>query len=130
MPRDASVISARYSDRCGERTGKLHPAADSHRARAERGARDRVYNCRNAALTSEASTISSIARFGESGFDSFRVYVNDVYITGAPFKLAAATAIGGAAGLVGGLVCALWASGVPRDGPSRVAESPRHGPPR
>jgi hypothetical protein len=61
-----------------------------------------------------------VARFGESGFDSFRVYVNYVYFTGAPFKLAVATAIGGAAGLVGGLVSALWASGVPGDGPSGV----------
>jgi hypothetical protein len=61
-----------------------------------------------------------VARFEESGFDSFRLYVNYVYLTGTPFKLAVATAIGGAAGLVGGLVRALWASGVPGDGPSGV----------
>ena len=61
-----------------------------------------------------------VARFGESGFDSFRLYINYVYVTGTPFKLAVATAIGGAAGLAGGLVCALWASGVPGDGPSGV----------
>ena len=61
-----------------------------------------------------------VARFGESGFDSFRLYINYVYITGTPFKLAVATAIGGAAGLAGGLVCALWASGVPGDGPPGV----------
>jgi hypothetical protein len=61
-----------------------------------------------------------VARFGESGFDSFRLYINYVYVTGTPFKLAVATAIGGAAGLAGGL-CALWASGVPGDGPSGVA---------
>jgi hypothetical protein len=61
-----------------------------------------------------------VARFEESGFDSFRVYVNYVYIIGMPFKLAVATAIGGAAALAGGLVCALWASGVPRDGTSGV----------
>ena len=61
-----------------------------------------------------------VARFEESGFDSFRLYVNYVYITGAPFKLAVATAIGGAAGLVGGIARALWASGVPGDGASGV----------
>ena len=61
-----------------------------------------------------------VARFEGSGFDSFRVYVNYVYISGTPFKLAVATAIGGAAGLVGGLVRALRASGVPGDGTSGV----------
>jgi hypothetical protein len=61
-----------------------------------------------------------VARFGESGLDSFRFYVNYIYITGTPFKLAVATAIGGAAGLAGGLVYALWASGVPGGGPSGV----------
>ena len=61
-----------------------------------------------------------VARFEESGFDSFRPFVNYVYITGTPFKLAVASAIGGAAGFAGGLICALWASGVPGDGPSVV----------
>ena len=37
-----------------------------------------------------------VARFEESGFDSFRLFVNYVYITGTPFKLAVASAIGGA----------------------------------
>ena len=64
--------------------------------------------------------LNLVAQFDESGFDSFRLYVNYVYITGTPFKLAVATAIGGAAGLVGGLISALWASGVPGDGPSGV----------
>ena len=71
-------------------------------------------------MSQRADWRNLVARFEESGFDSFRVYVNYVYITGAPFKLAVATAIGGAAGLVGGLVRAQWASGVPGDGPSGV----------
>jgi hypothetical protein len=57
-----------------------------------------------------------VARFEESGFDNFRLYVNYIYLTGVPFKLAVATAIGGATGFAGGLVCLPWASGVQDDG--------------
>jgi hypothetical protein len=42
-------------------------------------------------------------RFQASGFASLRVYVNYEYLTGAPFKLFAASMIGAGCGLIGGL---------------------------
>ena len=47
-----------------------------------------------------------VANYPASGFDSFRVYVNYVYLTGAPFKILVASAIGALSGLVGGIVAA------------------------
>jgi len=48
-----------------------------------------------------------VANYPASGFDSFRVYVNYVCLTGAPFKILVASAIGGLSGLVGGIVAAV-----------------------
>jgi hypothetical protein len=47
-------------------------------------------------------------RFQASGFESLLMYVNYEYVTGAPFKLFVASAIGAVTGLVGGL----WAVSV------------------
>ena len=47
-----------------------------------------------------------VAGYGGSEFHSFRAYVNYVYVIGAPFKLAAASAIGALCGAIGGLVSA------------------------
>ena len=43
-----------------------------------------------------------VARFRASGSPSLRAYVNYVYLTGAPFKVLVASAIGGSVGFVGG----------------------------
>jgi hypothetical protein len=48
-----------------------------------------------------------VARFQASGFDSFRMYANYVYLSGAPFKILVALTIGAATGLLGGLAAAL-----------------------
>jgi hypothetical protein len=48
-----------------------------------------------------------VANFPASGFDSFRAYVNYVYITGLPFWILVATIIGTGCGAIGGLVAAL-----------------------
>jgi hypothetical protein len=47
-----------------------------------------------------------VARFQGSGSQSLRAYVNYVYLTGAPFKILVASAIGSSVGFVGGC-CAL-----------------------
>jgi hypothetical protein len=47
-----------------------------------------------------------VDRFRESGSQSLRAYVNYVYLTGAPFKILVASAIGSSVGFVGGC-CAL-----------------------
>ena len=44
-----------------------------------------------------------VTTFPFSGFESFRLYVNYIYATGAPFRIAAASAIGVVTALVGGL---------------------------
>jgi hypothetical protein len=44
-----------------------------------------------------------VSTFPTSGFESFRAYVNYIYATGAPFKIAVASAIGASTGLAGGL---------------------------
>jgi hypothetical protein len=49
-----------------------------------------------------------VARFRENGSQSPRAYVNYVYLTGAPFKILVASAIGSSVGFVGGC-CALAA---------------------
>jgi hypothetical protein len=49
-----------------------------------------------------------VARFRENGSQSLRAYVNYVYLTGAPFKILVASAIGSSVGFVGGC-CALAA---------------------
>lgn len=41
--------------------------------------------------------------YSQSGFHSLRAYANYVYVTGAPFKIFVATAIGAVFGLIGGL---------------------------
>jgi hypothetical protein len=48
-----------------------------------------------------------VANFPASGFDSFRTYVNYVYITASPFKIVAATVIGTVCGSIGGLTASL-----------------------
>jgi len=48
-----------------------------------------------------------VLRFQASGFESLRMYVNYEYVTGAPFKLFVASAIGAVTGLVGGLLGSL-----------------------
>jgi len=45
-----------------------------------------------------------MARYQTSGFGSLRRFANYVYITGAPFKLFVATAIGAVVGFAGGCV--------------------------
>jgi hypothetical protein len=45
-----------------------------------------------------------VANYPGSGFDSFRTYVNYIYLSGAPFKIAVASAIGAISGLIGGLI--------------------------
>jgi len=45
-----------------------------------------------------------VARYPESGFESFRAYVNYIYLTGAPFKILVASMIGALSGFVGGVV--------------------------
>ncbi len=50
-----------------------------------------------------------VASFPASGFESFRAYVNYVYITGSPVAIVIATLIGAACGLVGGLGASLTA---------------------
>lgn len=44
-----------------------------------------------------------VARYRESGFDSFRVYANYEYLKDAPLKIAVPTAIGAVLGAIGGL---------------------------
>lgn len=50
-----------------------------------------------------------VARLESSGFSSLRAYVNYIYLTGAPFKIFVATAIGALFGFLGG--CASLAFG-------------------
>ena len=45
-----------------------------------------------------------VANYPDSGFDSFRAYVNYTYVSGAPFKIGVASAIGAICGSIGGLV--------------------------
>jgi hypothetical protein len=52
-----------------------------------------------------------VANFPASGFDSFRTYVNYVYITASPFKIFVATVIGTGCGLIGGLAASLAPQG-------------------
>jgi hypothetical protein len=52
-----------------------------------------------------------VANFPASGFESFRTYVNYVYITASPFKIFVATVIGTGCGLIGGLVASLAPQG-------------------
>jgi hypothetical protein len=44
-----------------------------------------------------------VSTFPSSGFESFRMYVNYIYATGAPFMIAVASVIGASTGFVGGL---------------------------
>ena len=44
-----------------------------------------------------------VARFQTSGFESFRAFANYDYLSGAPFKIFVAAAIGTVMGLIGGL---------------------------
>jgi hypothetical protein len=48
-----------------------------------------------------------MARFQSSGYESLRWYVNYVGLTGAPFKILAASIIGAGTGLVGGFLGSL-----------------------
>ncbi len=48
-----------------------------------------------------------VANFPASGFESFRAYVNYVYITGSPVKILVATVIGTGCGAIGGVVASL-----------------------
>jgi len=50
-----------------------------------------------------------VVRFRTSGFESFRAFVNYFYLSGAPFKILVATAIGAVTGLIGGAFVA-WCS--------------------
>ena len=59
-------------------------------------------------LTRRADWQNLMVRFHDSGFESLRLYVNYVGVTGAPLKLAVATSIGAAMGFLGALV--RWAT--------------------
>ena len=60
------------------------------------------------AMRDRAGWQNLVVRFQTSGFESFRAFVNYVYLSGAPFKILVATAIGTVMGLVGGFVA--WCS--------------------
>ena len=45
-----------------------------------------------------------MTRFETSGFESLRLYVNYLNVTGAPFKILVASTIGAVMGLMGGLI--------------------------
>jgi hypothetical protein len=62
------------------------------------------YNLLLEELTARADWQNLMARFHASTFHSLRAYVNYVGVIGAPLKLAVATGIGAAMGLLGGLV--------------------------
>ena len=55
------------------------------------------------ALTRRADWQNLMVRFRNSGFESLRLYVNYIGVTGAPFKLLVATVIGALMGLLGAL---------------------------
>ncbi len=48
-----------------------------------------------------------VAGFQASGSKSLRVYANQIYVTGAPFKILVASIIGAGTGLVGGVLARL-----------------------
>jgi hypothetical protein len=53
-----------------------------------------------------------MSQFEKSGYESLRWYVNSVYLTGAPFKILAATTIGACMGGIGGLLATLTRRGL------------------
>ena len=57
------------------------------------------------AIRDRADWQNMVVRFQTSVFESFRAFVNYVYLSGAPFKMLVASAIGTVTGLMGG---ALW----------------------
>jgi hypothetical protein len=56
------------------------------------------------AMTQRPDWQNLVARFQASGFESLRMYVNYVYLIGAPFKILVASSIGAVTGLVGGFL--------------------------
>jgi hypothetical protein len=56
-----------------------------------------------------------VARYEASNFESLRSYANYVYLTGAPFKIGVASAIGAVMGALGGLLGMLTARRVPAE---------------
>ena len=69
-------------------------------------------------LTARADWQNMMQRFRESGAASLRWFVNTVYLTGAPFKIGAASLIGAAMGLVGGTMSRLVDDDAHRDRPA------------
>jgi hypothetical protein len=64
-----------------------------------------------------------MTRFEDSGFESLRLYVNYMNVTGAPFKTLVASTIGAVMGLIGGLTGAVttrWLSNKRLKLPARV----------
>jgi hypothetical protein len=55
-------------------------------------------------LTQRSDWQNLVARFHNSGYESLRLYVNYVGLTGAPFKILVASIIGAGTGLVGGVI--------------------------
>ena len=63
-----------------------------------------------AELTGRADWQSMMQRFRASNFDSLRSFINVDYLKDAPFKIGAASVMGAAMGLVGGIIGRLkWA---------------------
>jgi hypothetical protein len=57
-----------------------------------------------AELTGRADWQNLMQRFRTSEFDNLRLFVNMVYLKGAPFKIGIASLIGALMGLVGGTI--------------------------
>ena len=55
-------------------------------------------------LTQRSDWQNLVARFQNSGYESLRLYVNYVGLTGASFKILVASIIGAGTGLVGGVI--------------------------
>jgi len=55
-----------------------------------------------------------MTRFESSGFESLRLYVNYLNVTGAPFKILVASTIGAVMGLIGGLIGAASTRWLPK----------------
>src|SRR5262249_13267416 len=68
-------------------------------------------------LRGRADWQNMVGRFGSSGWQSLRAFINYDYLKGAPFKISVASFIGASVGLFGGLTARVtrWLSAAPGD---------------
>jgi len=76
------------------------------------------------AVSQRSDWRNMMTRFESSGFESLRLYVNYMNVTGAPFKILVASTIGAVMGLMGGLIGAATTRWLPNKRLKLAAEPP------